>query len=93
MSDGIRKSGKVHALRKLNDDYNLGLKDIEYMSTSQLRRKIFEIRNTKGLTIHKSSKYQKLKSVQISKPDPVLVAKIIKKKKYPKRMSFEGVVM
>lgn len=93
MSDGIRKSAKVRVLKKLNDNYNLGLKNIEYMSTNQLRKTIFKIRSEKELHINKISKYQKPKNIEQCKPDPILVAKITKKKKYPKRMSFEGVVM
>jgi len=93
MSDGIRKSNKILALRKLNNDYNLNLKGIENMSTNQLRKTIFKIRIEKGLSINKLSTYQKSKNIEQGKPDSILVAKIAKKKKYPRRMSFEEVVM
>jgi len=93
MNEGIRKSGKINALKKLNDDYNLNLKGIEYMSTNQLRKTIFKIRSEKNLSINKTSIYQKPKNISQCKPDTILVAKIEKKKKYPRRMSYKGVVM
>lgn len=58
MSEGIRKLMKISTLRKLNNEFDLGLKNIEEMSTSQLRKTIFKIKADKGLTIKITSKYQ-----------------------------------
>jgi len=58
--EGRRKSMKILTLTKLNDKFNLGMSkvEIEGLSTAQLRRKIFEIKQKNGLVINKRSIYQ-----------------------------------
>lgn len=60
MNDGIRKAMKISTLKKLNGEFDLGLSNnnIENMSTSQLRKKIFQIKSENNLTIKITSKYQ-----------------------------------
>lgn len=57
---GIRKSGKVKTLKRLNVAYQLGLTDkkIENLSTSQLMRKIFQTKLQYNLVIPKHAKFQ-----------------------------------
>jgi hypothetical protein len=55
---GIRRTGKIKTLKKLNKQFKLGLCHIEELSTSQLAKLIFEIKVQNGLTIKKSSKLQ-----------------------------------
>lgn len=62
MSSGIRKAAKIATLKKLNNEFDLGLSNnnVENMSTSQLRKKIFHIKSENNLTIKITSKYQKI---------------------------------
>lgn len=60
MSDlGIRKTSKTQTLKKLNLELGLGLDEIEIenMSTSQLRRTIFKIKEEKKLKQISSHQY------------------------------------
>lgn len=85
---GIRKSGKIKTLMNLNEQFELGMtySDISNLSTSQLRRKIFEIKKTHSLPMNSQAKHQlPVKVEEKSPPTP--------KKKYRKRMSYEGVAM
>ena len=58
---GIRKTGKINTLKKLNEEYQLGYSNaqIENMGVGQLRRIIFQVKIKQNLTIPKNAKLQR----------------------------------